>query len=213
MRKIFINDFGRLRSGWRVTIFCFACLAILFVVGNVLRVFYVVLFELERAPRRDFIPNLVFHITTLIAALGAGYFCARLLEGLPWRSLGLTFHQRWLRDLLIGFAVGFASLALAVVIAAAAGGLRFSLGGAGMIGPILRSLAGSAVMLFVAALAEEALFRGYPLHTFSRAQLASLGVLLTSITFGLAHVSNPNAVPRVTLINTTLAGIWLAVAW
>src|SRR5688572_10817968 len=112
MRKIFINDFGRLRSGWRATIFCFACLAILFVAGNVLRVFYVVLFELERAPRRDFIPNLVFHITTLIAALGAGYFCARLLEGLPWRSLGLTLHQRWLRDLLIGFAVGFASLAL-----------------------------------------------------------------------------------------------------
>lgn len=213
MRKIFINEFGRLRSGWRATIFSFACLAIYFLVVTALRVIHVVLFQLGAAPRFSVVANLIFSLTTLIAALGAGYFCVRLLEGLPWRSLGLTLHQRWLTDLVIGFALGFAALAFAVVIAAAAGGLRFSFGGAGLIGPIARSLAGSAGMLFVAALAEEALFRGYPLHTFSRARLALFGVALTSILFGLAHISNPNAVPLVTLINTTLAGIWLAAAW
>jgi hypothetical protein len=74
-------------------------------------------------------------------------------------------------------------------------------------------LIGSAVLLFVGALAEEAMFRGYGLQTLSRAKLAWLGVLLTSVPFGLAHLSNPNAVPGVTFANTALAGIWLAAAY
>ena len=213
MRKIFLNEFGRLRSGWRVFIFSCAFLAISFLFVMVLRVIYAVLFQVGVVLRFNVVANLIFHITTLVAALGGGYFCARLLEALPWRSLGLTFHPRWLRDLLVGFAVGFAALAFAVVIATAAGGLRFSFGGAGMIAAIVRSLVASAAILFVGALAEEALFRGYPLHTFSRAQLVGLGVLLTSAVFALAHLTNPNAVPAAMLVNTTLAGIWLAAAW
>ena len=72
---------------------------------------------------------------------------------------------------------------------------------------------GSAVLLFVAALAEEAMFRGYALQTLTRARLALLGVLLTSVPFGLVHLSNPNVVPGVTFANTALAGVWLAVAY
>jgi hypothetical protein len=72
---------------------------------------------------------------------------------------------------------------------------------------------GSAVLLFVAALAEEAMFRGYGLQTLSRAKLAWLGVLLTSVPFGLVHLGNPNVVPGVTFANTALAGIWLAAAY
>lgn len=213
MRKIFCNEFGRLRSGWRVLIFSFVFLAISFLLVAGLRIIYALLYQVGPLPRAGFLITLVSALVTLVPALGAGYFCVRLLEALPWRSLGLTFHQRWLRDLLAGFAIGFASLAFAVVIAAAAGGLRFSFGGSEMIVAVMRSLVGSAVTLFVAALAEEALFRGYPLHTFSRARLTLFGVLITSIFFGLAHISNPNAVPRVTLINTTLAGVWFGVAW
>jgi CAAX protease family protein len=67
--------------------------------------------------------------------------------------------------------------------------------------------------LFVAALAEEAMFRGYPLQTLTRAKLVWLGVLLTSVPFGVAHLTNPNVVPGVTFVNTVLAGLWLAVAY
>jgi hypothetical protein len=166
-----------------------------------------------RVPYAEFLADLVFRFTLLIAALGAGYLCARLLEGLPWRSLGLTFHQGWFRDLIIGFAIGFGALGVAVGIATAAGGLRFSFGGAGAAAGMLRSLAGSLVILFVAALAEEGLFRGYALQTLSRAHLAWLGLLLTSVPFALVHLSNPNVVPGVTFANTALAGIWLGVAY
>jgi hypothetical protein len=57
------------------------------------------------------------------------------------------------------------------------------------------------------------MFRGYGLQTLSRAKLAWLGVLLTSVPFGLVHLGNPNVVPGVTFTNTALAGIWLAAAY
>lgn len=212
MLRIFLNQFGRLRSGWRVLLFTFAFIAALFLLATILRVAYLVLHDAgPTIPGQAFVADAIFRITMLIAALGAGYLCARLFEGLPWRSLGLTFHRGWLRDLLIGCAIGIATLVVAVVIATAAGGLRFSFGGSGL--AIIRSLVGSAVLLFLAALAEEALFRGYILQTFTRAQLTLLGVLLTSVPFGLVHLSNPNVVPGVTFANTALAGIWLAAAY
>jgi len=214
MRKIFINDFGRLRSGWRLLIFVLVLVAILLAFATVLRIGYVAWARFgPTVPYAAFIADAIFRLTLMFAALGAGFVCARWLEGLPWRSLGLTIHHAWLRDLFVGFAVGFVALAVAVGIAAAAGGLRFSFGNSDGTGAIVRSGVGVTPMLFVAALAEEAIFRGYPLQTFARAHLAWLGVLVTLIFFGSVHLSNPNATPGMTFTNTALAGLWLAVGY
>ena len=214
MRQIFFNDFGRLRSGWRLLLFVLVFLAALFILASVLRVAYFALVQYgPTIPYADFIADVIFRLTMMLAALGAGYVCARWLEGLPWRSLGLTIHHGWFRDLLLGCVIGFASLAVAVIIATAAGGLRFSFGGSAMMNAVLRAFISTTPLLFVAALAEEALFRGYPLQTLTRAQLAWLGLLLTSVPFGLVHLTNPNVVPGVTFANTAIAGIWLGVAY
>src|SRR5688500_4490594 len=213
MRKIFINDFGRLRSGWRVLLFVFAFIAAAFLLATALRVAYALVVAVISAPSRsNFVSDIIFRITLLASALIAGYLCARLFEGLPWRSLGLTLHTGWLRDLIIGSLVGFASLAVAVGIARIGGGVSFSVNDAS-VAAIGKAMLGSAGLLFVAALAEEAMFRGYALQTLTRARLAVLGVLLTSLPFGLVHLSNPNVVPVVTFANTVLAGVWLAVAY
>lgn len=213
MRKVFLNEVGRLRSGWRALLFGFAFFAIFFLIATFLFIGYWILFNVvgNRIPYTNLIAELLFRLNILMAALGAGYFCARLFEGLPWRSLGMTLHQGWLRDLLLGCVIGFAALAVGVGIATAAGGLRFSLGG-DVLG-MIRSLVGSAVLLFVAALAEEALFRGYPLQTFTRARLALFALLATSVPFAMVHLSNPNVIPVWTFANTALAGIWLGVAY
>ena len=213
MPRIFTNEFGRLRSGWRALLFTFAFLAISLVIVTILRGVYVALHELGPLPRLAFLPDFIFRISLLLASLGAGYVCARWLEGLPWRSLGLTFHQNWLRDLLLGFAIGFVALAVAVAIAAAPGGLRFSFSGGGAILSILRSLVGSAFLFCVAALAEEALFRGYALQTFARAHLAWVGILVTLLFFGYVHLSNPNATLGMTFVNTSIAGLWLGIGY
>jgi uncharacterized protein len=211
MHKIFINEFGRLRSGWRLLIFAITFIVASFLLATAFRVAYAVVIAAAPAlPHAKFAGEVVFRAGLLAAALAAGFLCVRLFEGLPWRSLGLTFHAGWLRDLVIGSAIGFASLVVAVAIAWR--GLSFSFSTVGF-RSIYTSMIGSAVLLFVAALSEEAMFRGYGLQTLSRAKLAWLGVLLTSVPFGLVHLSNPNVVPGVTFANTALAGIWLAVAY
>jgi membrane protease YdiL (CAAX protease family) len=214
MRQVFINGYGRLRSGWRLLIFILAFFATLFLLATILRAgYYAVAAFAPKNPYLDFIADSIFRFTLLIGALVPGYLCARFLEDLPWRSLGLTFHHAWLRDLLVGFAIGFVALAVSVAIAAAAGGLRFSFNSTSAIGGLTRSLVGITPLLFVAALAEEAIFRGYPLQTFARARLAWVGVAVTLIFFGYVHISNPNALPGMTFTNTALAGLWLAVAY
>ena len=214
LQKIFLNEYGRLRSGFRFLIFAFAFIFITLAILTGIRIAYALLHDVvPRVPYAEFFQNLINKVPDLSAALVAGYLCNRLLEGLPWRALGLTLHKQWVRDFLVGSAVGIASLALAAVIAIVGGGLRFGLNTAHSPGRIAIALVGSALLFTFAALAEEATFRGYPLQTFTRARLVLLGVLLTSVPFALGHLWNPNVVPGVTFANTVLAGIWLAVAY
>jgi membrane protease YdiL (CAAX protease family) len=213
-QNIFINSAGRLRNGWRVLIFIVVFVALLFLLSTLVRVGYAV--GLQIAPNRSpgrFTEDLIFRLMLFAAALLAGYICNRWLEGLPWRAFGLTRHARWWRDFLVGSLIGVVSLALATAIAAAAGGLRFTVSPRTMLLQVVQSLSLSAVLFIFAALAEETLFRGYPLQTLTRARLAWLAVLLTSVPFATVHLQNPNVVKGFTFINTALAGVWLAVAY
>jgi len=115
--------------------------------------------------------------------------------------------------LLMGSLIGLASLLLAALIAFAAGGLRFTFSGSNVLSSTFRALLASGVLFIVGALAEEAMFRGYPLQTLTRAKLAWLGILLTSLPFALVHLNNPNVAAGFTFINTALAGLWLALAY
>ncbi|HKP46762.1 MAG TPA: type II CAAX endopeptidase family protein [Pyrinomonadaceae bacterium] len=212
--EVFINDAGRLRSGWRLLAFVFIYLCLLLLLGSVIRIGYVVARQLS--PARDFgifVPDLIFRHLLLASALIAGYVCARWLEGLPWRSLGVTFHERCWRDFFIGSIVGIASLAVAAVIATFAGGLSFTISPRTLWGSVVQTLILSAVLFVCAALAEESLFRGYPLQTLVRARLAIFGVLLTSIAFASIHMSNPNFTQGLPYVNLLLAGVWLSIAY
>ncbi|HEU4435220.1 MAG TPA: CPBP family intramembrane glutamic endopeptidase [Pyrinomonadaceae bacterium] len=213
LHDVFINKVGRLRSGWRLALYVFALIALSFLLATIVRVVFVVGRDFVSIPHASYFANATFRFMELAAALGAGYFCARILEGLPWRSLGLTLHEGWVRDLVIGSTIGITALAFGVGIAAAGGGLRFSFIGTGLLVAAGKSLLAFGVLLLIAALAEEAMFRGYPLQTFTRAGLVWFGVLLTSLPFGIAHLLNPNVVPGITFVNTVIAGVWLALAY
>ena len=213
LRTIFLNDAGRLRSGWRLIIFIALFYAFLMVLGSVVWGLYSLLINLAPTLRPfTYLQELVFRVVLLIGALGAGYFCGRWVEGLPWRALGASPHKGWIRDLLLGSLLGVLSLALATAIATAAGGLSFTLSGSEALALVGRTLFGSAIMFVVAAFAEEALFRGYPLQTLTRAQLVWLAILINFVFFAAAHFQNPNWAP-LGAFNTGLAGIWLSVAY
>ncbi|MDQ3665236.1 MAG: CPBP family intramembrane metalloprotease [Acidobacteriota bacterium] len=213
-RKLFINSATRLRSGWRLAVFGLAFIAFLFLFTSAVRAVYAAgIYFAPSITLGFYVQDIVYRLILLTASLAAGYVCARLLEDLSWRSLGLTLHANWFRDLLIGTAIGIASLALAATIATVGGGLRFTVSAAGIFAQVAKTLGLSGALFIVAALAEEALFRGYPLQTLTRARLAVLGVLLTSLPFAAVHLQNPNVAQGFTFVNTALAGVWLAVAY
>ena len=212
MSEIFFNPVGRLRSGWRLLIFLLGFIVLSILSAEIVKVLDGLVASYSSSPHREAVLAVVSRGGMLVIALAAGFLCAHCLEELPWRSLGASFHKRWFRDLIIGSAVGFATLALAVAIATVGRGLSFSLNHIESTS-VLRSMIGSGVLLVVAAFAEEAMFRGYALQTLARAKLAWLGVLLTLVLFGIAHVTNPNVVPGFTFANTSLAGLWFAVAY
>ena len=212
-RKLFFDDKRHLRSGWRLCLFVVAfyiCSTLIFILllGGLGLVLHRPVAELVNS-------HWVFvfgHGSILISAALVGWGCGRLFEGLPFRALGCSLRPGWLKDLGIGSALGAASLLLAALLATVTRGVHFSLDqvSAGAIG---ETLAISALVFVFAAAAEEMLFRGYPLQTLTRANLPWLGVVLTSAAFASAHLGNPNIVPRLTFLNTALAGVLLAVGY
>ncbi len=212
-RKLFFDDKRHLRSGWRLCLFVVAfyiCSTLTFILllGGMGPVLRRPVAELANS-------DLVFilgHGSILISAALVGWGCGRLFEGLPFRALGCSLRPGWLKDLGIGSALGAASLLLAALLATVTRGVHFSLDQVST-GAIGKTLAISALVFVFAAAAEEMLFRGYPLQTLTRANLAWLGVFLTSVPFAAAHLNNPHVVPGLTFLNTALAGVWLASAY
>lgn len=215
MPDFFYNNAGRLRSGWRLAIFTVA-----FLVFSAALILFVN-FALARALSKDaydamfaeggrgfVLQSFVTFTPAALVALGCGY----VLEDLPWRALGWALHKGWLRDAFVGLLVGGAVVCVAAVVGAAVGGYRI-----GFASPDARAfvwtLAASGFIFLLGAAAEEMLFRGYPLQTLMRSWPILPALVFSSITFGLMHMANPNVVPGFTLVNTVLAGAWLAVAY
>ena len=210
---LLFNENDRLRSGWRAALFAIAQFVLLFIVW--FAGFAVLRGVLGAERSASFLAGgggFAFQgLIILSVSLLVGWACARLFEDLPFKSLGLWFHRGWLRDLILGALLGGAALLLATVVAAAFGGysiaFHFSEGAA------WRTLVISGAIFLLGAAAEEAWFRGYALQTLTRSGQAAMGAVMTAICFALIHSNNPN-VPRVFMLtNTTLAGLWLAIAY
>jgi len=211
--NFFIDRNVHLRSGWRRAIFCVTFLICLQLTQLVLLSALSVILHRSIAEVSTSLWSVASgHGAILFSSLIVGWGCGALLEELPFSGLGCSRHRGWLKNLLIGSVLGAVSLFLAALLTTITRGIRFSFDPAGpkLIG---QTLAVSLLVFLFAAAAEEMLFRGYPLQTLTRANLAWLGVMLTSLPFAAAHLRNPNAVPGFTFINTALAGVWLAVAY
>jgi len=211
--NFFLDNRGHLRSGWRLAIFGVAFLICVQLTQVVL---FLILSALLHRSYDQLISGYwsIFagHGSILFSGLLVGWACGKLLEELPFAALGCSPHPGWLKNFGLGSAFGAASLLLAALFATLMHGIqfRFDPAGGGLIG---QTLATSLAIFVFAAAAEEILFRGYPLQSLTRARLAWLGVLLTSVPFAAVHLRNPNVVPGFTFVNTALAGVWLAIAY
>ncbi|MDH3492401.1 MAG: CPBP family intramembrane metalloprotease [Acidobacteriota bacterium] len=207
---VFFDNAGRLRSGWRFFVFLSTFLLISVFVNPVFGAI------LEALPF-GFTPDSLFvrlggSILGLVMALGVGWLCGKVLEGLPFRAIGASFSKPWLKDFVVGNLFGAITMTFAVGTAALLGGLTFRFNNAAGSSAILLTLAVTLVIFLFGAAFEEALMRGYMLQTFMRSNLFVLGLILTSLLFSSGHLFNKN-VAVFSSINTALAGIWLGIAY
>jgi hypothetical protein len=212
--EIFFNRVGRLRSGWRFAIYIVALFFAIWFMFNLVRVLLLRVGGLSESSLVEgnhgwFVQSLILlSVATLL-----GWALGKAFEDLPLRALGWAFHRGWLRDWLKGSLVGALSLLLATLLAAISGGFTFSLNRAATFPNIGKTLLLSGLIFILAAAAEEAMFRGYPLQTMTRSGLAWAAIILTSVIFSIGHLDNPNVVPGFTFVNTALAGVWLSIAY
>jgi len=210
LKGIFINEFGRLRSGLRFATFVGVFIFVSLVVGTLAAaILWFVHIDIN-SHRTLFIT--LNGVLSLIPAIGLGWLCGWFFEGLPFRALGCWFTNGWLKHLGLGCLVGAVTIGLAVLIASAPGGLSFTLDVAKGQEAVLETLGTSLSVFAVAAAFEESLFRGYMLQTLNRAGLGWLAIAMTAIFFGLVHLGNPGA-NVISTANTMLAGVWFGVAY
>ncbi len=210
MHWLFFNELGRVRSGWRATIFflSFLLVSFVFIFSSVM-----VLSQSDLGgSASSFLPlALPFALSTAIALL-LGWICGKLFENVPFRSLGAWFTRGWLPHLGAGVLLGGVALCIAVAVAYFSGSLTFSVNRDSSSTLIASSLLSTLLIFLVGAASEETLFRGYMLQTLSRAKLAWLGGLVSSLLFSLAHNNNHDA-SLLSGFNTFLAGVWFVAAY
>jgi hypothetical protein len=145
------------------------------------------------------------------AALIAG---AALIRGLDDRSpaalgIGVSRYTPVLSG--IGLLIGMVGLAVAAGILLLAGTLTYQRQ-PGTTAQWLTTLAAQGGVFAVAALAEEAIFRGYPFQVLVRAGGVPIAVVLSSVGFAVVHSANPEVGPFA-LVNIFLAGVVFALAY
>ena len=208
--EIFINEAGRLRSGWRLAIFFVALFLSYGLLGGVAGaiLYYLPIGFSDRSLLGFLVPQFIL----LTASIFLGWLCGKFLESLPFRALGAWFTRNWLKDFVFGFIIGGASIGSAAVILIAFGATDFRFNENAGRSAILLTLGVSFVIFVVGAAAEEAFFRGYIFQTFTRAKLSLFAVALTSLIFAAMHTGNPSA-NYLSSFNTLLAGVWFGAAY
>ena len=210
MRYIFFNENGRLRSGWRASVFL---ITYLLIAGAFIFAATLLLAGLPIGPSvGSYLPiTIPFAISSLIAIV-LGWIYGRFIEGLPFCALGFSFRAKWLSHFAAGIMMGAFALGSAVMVAAMGGGLKLKFNHDSSWPAIQSTLWITLIVFLIGAISEETLFRGYLLQTLTRSHQIIAGIAVTSLLFAFAHIGNPD-VGRLAIFNTLLAGVWFAVAY
>jgi len=204
VRFIFLAPDGRLRAGWR-----FLLGAVFFVAANYAG-------AILASPLRQIHAELFFRsFTTLLLVAGFSgmlYLFDRHRDRLLAR-MGLGLDGPWLRESLVGTALGAGMVTLAVGAIALLGNLRFEPIGAGRpLGVLLWALALQLFVLAVAAMLEEVAFRGYPFQRLVEGAGPVWALIILNGLFGAVHLGNPHA-SFWGFLNTVAIGVVLGIAY
>ncbi len=148
----------------------------------------------------------------LLLAFGAATWVVGL-RALRLDATALRWHARlpWLKGLAVGLVFGLLPAAVAMMMGVFTAGAGWVHDG-GSLGAWVGGVAKTLVILAPAALAEELMFRGLPLVIAARVLGRGRAILVLSVLFALAHLTNPD-VTAAGIGNIALAGIFLSLAF
>src|SRR5215831_569907 len=106
--NIFFNSGHDLRSGWKFAIFTVVFVAAWYAAG----LFLVMVYLRTTIPESDLTEFVLNNIARFAAAVVATLFVAGFVDRVPLAVYGVTFHERWKRDLLMGLGISAAMLVL-----------------------------------------------------------------------------------------------------
>jgi membrane protease YdiL (CAAX protease family) len=210
MQQIFFNENGRLRSGWRASLFL---ITYLLIAGAFIFAATLLLAGMPIGPSvGSYLPITIPFAIASVIAIVVGWVYGWFIEGLPFRALGFAFRAKWFSHLAAGIVIGAFAMGTAVIVAVLGGGLKLTFNHDSPSQAIQSTLWITLFVFLIGAISEETLFRGYLLQTLTRSHQIIAGVAVTSLLFAFAHMGNPD-VGRLAIFNTLLAGIWFAVAY
>jgi hypothetical protein len=194
----------RLRPIWRF----FLSIVLLFVAFVIAREVLEAILLIGKFHPNDWVAGFWQSLFTLAAIIGAFKILTAVFDRRPLGSVGLAFHPRAGRELGRGLAVGSAMLLFAVALEWAGGFAEFTFAPH----PVWRAGTFSFLLFTVAAINEEAIFRGYPFQRLVESITPAGAIAATSFLFGLAHLGNPHRT-WISTLNTALVGVPFAIAY
>jgi membrane protease YdiL (CAAX protease family) len=200
-REFFYTTAGTLRAPWRLLLFAVAFIASTMVVQSFFVLLVTALFS-AGSPGTT-----ASYFMQAAAALLATWFCLVAVEKKPWSEVGLHARALEPRRLLLALTVGGGAIAIAIGVLVIAGWLDQEPGTANDWGAALLRM---ALILVPAAFSEELITRGYVLTALKDGLSWRWAVIITSVAFGLLHLTNPGASAQSVLV-VALAGGFLAV--
>ncbi len=200
----------RLRAGWRLLLqggmafFLVTCCS-------------VPVFFLPGALTDGALPMQVMLAAAVAGAIGitgATVIARRFFDLRTFRSLGFDTDRHTLPDLLVGFLIPAAQMALVYAFEVALGwtrwrGWAWETEQASFVAGSL--LLGLAVFILV-GYQEELLSRGYQLQNLIEGSGLRLALFLSSVIFALLHLFNPGAGPAA-IVGLVFAAYFLAFGW
>ena len=142
---------------------------------------------------------------TLTATLITTFVMLRLVEKLPWSTIGLQPEAAAPMVLVRGTALGAFAIGVASLVLVAVQQLRIV---ATPDGSWWGTAGYAAAVLLPAAFFEELFMRGYTFSVLRRAAGWKVALVVTSVVFGLLHAGNPGADVQ-SMLAVIVAGFFL----
>ncbi len=203
---IFLNENHELRSGWKFAIYIVFFLIIWVATGLALSLLFV---RNEEIASNQLALLALNEVALFVPAVAAMLLTIRFVDHRPLKTFGIGFLPRWRPDLLSGLLLAAGMLGVLLLGCKVAGHLSIQWTGSQAPGVTLLA---TLLLLLLAALNEELVFRGFPLQVLIDGVGKWPAMAIMSILFGALHMNNPNATILGTF-NTIVAGILLSLAY